>query len=274
MLTSNNNKFRVRNLLAISLGCVMSWAVYSQVPPAASASSPSTEEADPATIALKQRLIQRYPKTKFGDLKRTPMTGVWEVWMGANVAYVTDDIRYFLFGHLFDMQTQTDLTSVNRPGDADSTTVEGDNGGVHKVSFSELPLDAAIKVVRGNGRRKIAVFSDPDCPYCKQLEASLGKLKDVTVYTFLYPIDSLHPHAAAKSERIWCAKDRAAAWTTFMTTGKLPPSGTRCETPLERVAELGREAGINGTPFILFENGTRAAGALDAVALERRLNQN
>lgn len=297
MSTFNSNKFRVRNtalaglvgFLAVSSAIAQQdtqaggaigagvaraagAAVGDSVPatPALAASAP----ADPATIALRQALMERYPNTKFGQISRTPMAGVWEVWMGSNVAYVTDDARYFLFGHLFDMQTQTDLTAPKKgrgvAGDGTPQTAEQQP----KLSFSDLPLDMAIKVVRGNGSRKIAVFSDPDCSYCQRLEQNLTKLKDVTIYTFLYPIESLHPDAASKAERIWCSKDRAGAWTTFMTSGKLPSKAPRCKTPLDSIAEIGQRGAINGTPYIFFENGSRAAGALDAAALELRLSSN
>lgn len=272
----NSNKFRARNVIASAVVAALAMSAVAQQPegPAAPASAPSAAPADPATIALRQALMERYPNTKFGEVTRTPMSGVWEVWMGSNVAYVTDDARYFLFGHLFDMQTQTDLTAPKKGREAARDPSRQSAEQQTKLTFADLPLDMAIKVVRGNGSRKIAVFSDPDCPYCQRLESNLAKLKDVTIYTFLYPIESLHPEAASKAERIWCAKDRAAAWITFMTSGKLPAKVARCNTPLEAIAEIAQRGAINGTPYIFFEDGSRAAGALDAASLERRLASN
>lgn len=222
---------------------------------------------DPATIALRQALQQRYPNTKFGEIQKTPMTGIWEVWMGNNVAYVTDEGRHFIFGHMYDMQTQTDLTAAK----LEVQGVKSSSAKI-KIDFNDLPFDDAIKVVRGTGERKIAVFSDPDCPYCRRLDGELDKLKDVTIYTFLFPLTSIHPEATSKAEQIWCSKDPALAWSQFMKSGKLNKRTNACKTPIERNIELATKAGVQGTPFILFANGERAAGALDVASLERRLS--
>lgn len=225
------------------------------------------QNSDPAAEAIRVSLTDKYPNTKFGKIERTPMAGVWEVWMGSNVAYVTDDIRYFIFGHLYDMQTQTDLTAGNKAAVA-AQKKEAPQASIH---FQDLPLKNAIKTVRGNGKREMAVFSDPDCPYCKQLEASLAKLDNVTIYTFLYPIASLHQSAATRAEEIWCAKDRTAAWRDYMLQGKKARSA-RCLTPIADNIALANRAGILGTPYVFFSNGQKTAGAMDTATLESYLS--
>lgn len=260
MSTQKMTNFRARKFTAIValLACLDAYASNVAIAPS----------ADPATIAMRQALTQRYPNTKFGEIQRSAVPGLWEVWMGANVAYVTDEGRHFIFGHLYDMQTQTDLTAAKK--EQVNLQLEA---ATPKLSFADLPLGDAIKTVRGNGQRKLAVFSDPHCPYCRDLEKQLAKLDNVTVYTFLFPIDSLHPEAAAVAQSIWCAKDRADAWKKFMATGKAPQPAS-CDTPIERNVELAAKGRINGTPFILFANGGQAAGALDSASLERRLTRN
>lgn len=226
----------------------------------------SQAASDPATLAIRQTLQQRYPNTKFGDISRSPMPGVWEVWMGPNVAYITEDGRHFIFGHMYDMQTQVDLTAGKQDAITAKQALQRP-----QVKFADLPFDNAIKTVRGNGERKLAVFSDPDCPFCHKLEAELGRLDNVTIYTFLFPIESLHPDSSTKSEAIWCAKDRSAAWASFMKGGKLPRKSPRCDSPIQQNIELANQAGVQGTPFIFFANGGSAAGALDLASLERHL---
>lgn len=225
----------------------------------------TTDTAEAGETAMRQLLTQRYPATTFGAITRTPVPGLWEVWMGANVAYMTAEGRYFIFGHLYDMQTQTDLTAAGKHGaqglDAPERT---------RLTFRDLPLADAIKTVRGSGARQLAVFSDPHCPYCRQLEQQLEKLDNVTVYTFLFPLASLHPQANAVAQSIWCDADRAAAWRQFNQTGKAPKSAP-CSTPIARNVALAQRSGIGGTPYILFANGDSAAGAMSAAELEERL---
>ena len=207
---------------------------------------------------LARRLQTQYPSTKITVVRESPVKGLYEVVMGRNVAYTDDSGRYLVFGHLYDMKAQQDLTA-------------GVLDDLNRVDVSTLPLADAIKIVRGKGERKLFVFSDPDCPYCKQLETELAKLDNVTVYTFMMPLESLHPNAKAHTRAIWCAPDKAKAWQTFMSTGKLFPGATTCEPPTERVLALAERMGVNGTPTLIFSNGQMAAGALPAADIERRL---
>lgn len=205
--------------------------------------------------AVSKALKLAYPKTRFQKVSPTPITGIYEVVMGKNVAYVDANVRYFLFGTLFDMEKQEDLTERSRSES-------------NRVDFSSLPLDIAIKTVRGNGERVLAVFSDPDCPYCKKLEADLVKLDNVTVYTFLMPLDSLHPNAAAKADAVWCQSDRSAAWTNLMLKGKTPKPVAGCVSPVKETVALGARLGINGTPYLIASDGRTMPGAADVARLE------
>jgi thiol:disulfide interchange protein DsbC len=202
---------------------------------------------DPSVAGMATKLKQLYPKTTFNSVSQTPMPGVYEVVMGKNVAYVEETGRYFLFGHLYDMQLQQDLT-------------EGKAAAASSIDFGALPKQDAIVTVKGNGSRKIAVFSDPDCPYCKKFEETLAKITDVTIYTYLFPIDSLHPEARRKSVGVWCAPDRSRAWDDLMLRGKVPNG--ECESPVQRNVELAAKLGINGTPTIILDSGRLIPGAM------------
>jgi len=140
-----------------------------------------------------------------------------------------------------------------------------------KIDFKSLPLAKAIKIVKGNGSRTFAVFSDPDCPYCQQLEKSLLNVTDSTMYVFLFPIAALHPQAPQKAHAIWCAPDRAAAWNKWMHEKALPPTKTCAGDPIDSLQKLGDELHINSTPTIFFADGTRVAGALPDKELEKAL---
>ncbi|HND25833.1 MAG TPA: DsbC family protein [Rhodocyclaceae bacterium] len=210
-----------------------------------------------SSLDLEKRLREQYPATRITCVRESAVTGLYEVVMGRNVAYTDEAGRYMVFGHLYDMKEQKDLTAAVLDE-------------LNKVDVAALPLADAIKTVRGKGERKLFVFSDPDCPYCKRLEPELAKLDNVTIYTFLYPLDGLHPDARRKAQAIWCAKDRAKAWEAFMAAGKLP-EGATCDNPVERNVHLGGSLGINGTPTLIFGDGAMAPGLLPAAEIERRL---
>jgi thiol:disulfide interchange protein DsbC len=133
-----------------------------------------------------------------------------------------------------------------------------------------LPLQNAIKVVRGDGKRRLAVFSDPDCPYCKKAEQEFTKLDNVTIYTFAYPL-AMHPDAARKSKLVWCSKDRSKAWLDLMLKGKVPEGKGDCENPVDENLALGNKLRIDGTPALIFPSGKRVPGYVDAGRLEGML---
>ncbi len=210
--------------------------------------------------AVMATLKQKYPSTVIKSVSSTNLPGVYEVVMGKNVAYVEESGRYFLFGHMFDMQTQTDLTEGKIMAEQ-----------VAKTDFKALPLKDAIKIVRGDGSRKLAIFSDPDCPYCKQLENNIANLTNVTIYLFLFPIDQLHPQAKVKAVGVWCATDQVKAWDGLMRRNEVPTA--QCENPVDRNIALAETMGINGTPTVILPDGSIIPGAPSAAKLEQMLNQ-
>ena len=212
------------------------------------AAAATTQAQSPAPEVL-VKLQQAYPGTKFRSVTSTAVPGVYEVVMGTTVAYVEGSGRYFFFGNLFDMTSQKDLTA---PRIAQ----------ISAVDTKTLPLADAIKTVKGKGQRVLYVFSDPDCPYCKQLEQTLAKLDDVTIYTFAFPLASLHPDAARKAEAVWCAPDRSKAWEALMLRNEVPANPGKCDNPIARNVALGQSLNINGTPTLISADGRKQAGAL------------
>ena len=204
---------------------------------------------------VEKRIKENYPASKITSVRESHVKGVYEVAMGRNVAYTDVSGRYMIFGHLYDMKEQKDLTA--------SVLEE-----LNKIDVSGLPVADAIQIVRGNGKRKLYVFSDPDCPFCKKLESNLAQLDNVTIYTFLYPLESLHPDAKRKARAIWCAKDRSKAWDGFMANGKLPEKAACDDSAIDRNIRLGTSLGINGTPTIIFGNGRVVPGAIPAEQIE------
>lgn len=211
--------------------------------------------------AIRKVMQTTFPKLKLGSIAKTPMTGVYEVAVGGHLIYTDENASYFITeGHLWDVKSQRDMTAERMDELA-------------RIDFSSLPLEQAIKVVRGNGSRKMAVFSDPDCPFCKKLEQDgLAGLTDVTIYTFLFPIDKLHPDAANKSKIIWCAPDRAKAWNNWVLKGFLAQGGASCNTPLEKNAAVAQKIGVESTPTLFFADGLRLRGAYPAEDIEQALN--
>jgi thiol:disulfide interchange protein DsbC len=192
------------------------------------------------------------------DVQPSPVPGVYEVFVGDGIIYSDADADYLFLGPLVDAHTRQNLTDarMNELG---------------RIDFHSLPFDRAIKVVKGNGSRQFAVFSDPDCPFCLQLEKSLVSVNDVTMYVFLFPIASLHPQAPPKARAIWCAKDRAQAWTQWMHEKKLPSSGACSGDPIDELQRLGDKLHISATPTIFFADGRKIAGAITTEQIEKQL---
>jgi len=214
-------------------------------------------EADAAPqIAEKFRAM--YPNTRFTSVVKAKVTGLYEVQMGDNVAYADDSGRYFIFGHLFDMKEQVDLTAQRAAP-------------VKKVEFPSQFLSNAIKTVKGDGSRVVAIFSDPDCPYCKKLEGELARMDNVTIYTFLFPLESLHPEAKTKSIAIWCSPNQEQAWTQAVLTGFVSKLKA-CNNPVNDNLVLGARLGVTGTPTLIAADGRILPGAVPAEKLDQWLN--
>jgi thiol:disulfide interchange protein DsbC len=214
--------------------------------------------ADEASV--KKAVEGAYPKFKVDKVTKTPYAGLYEVFMGGQIIYTDEKLTFLIAeGRLVDPKTKKDITGERLEE-------------LTRVDFNSLPLDQAIKVVKGDGSRKLVVFSDVDCPYCKRLERNeLSNITDVTVYTFLYPIEQLHPDAANKSKLIWCASNRAKAWENWILKDQLPSTAGNCEVPLEKVGQLARKAGVNSTPTLIFADGKRMLGAQPYKEIERML---
>lgn len=214
----------------------------------------------PAPETLAQRLKALYPATRISEVRGTAWPGVFEVVMGANLAYADASGQYFLFGHLYDMQAQRDLTAERKEALA-------------RIDFVALPLQDALKEVRGNGARTLVLFSDPDCPYCRRLEAQIEALGDVTLYTFLMPIASLHPQARAKAIAVWCADHPLAAWQALMRKDEAAPARD-CPHPVDRNVALAERLGITGTPTLVAADGRMLAGAAGLAQIEAWLERS
>ncbi|EEG07755.1 DsbC family protein [Pseudogulbenkiania ferrooxidans] len=204
---------------------------------------------------------QRFPGAKAESVTKEPLSGLYEIFMGGQVLYADEGVNYVIQGSLVNAKTRQNLTAERLKK-------------LTEMPFDKLPFDQAIKIVKGNGSRKLAVFEDPDCPFCKQLETELRKVDDVTLYVFLYPLEQLHPGSTTKSMKIWCAPDRAKAWLGAMQDGTIPEGKGECDNPVAKLAEFGRSRRITGTPTMIFENGTRVAGAVPAGRIEQLLGEN
>ena len=214
--------------------------------------------AQEATI--RKNIAERIPQLqKIDEISKTPMPGLFEVRVNGNEIYYSDsDGNFLIQGNLIDTRQRRNLTEER----VDKLT---------EVSFDSLPLKDALTVVRGNGKRKLAVFEDPNCGYCKRFERDLDKVTNVTIYTFLYPI--LSPDSTEKSKNIWCAKDKAKVWQDWMLRDQ-PPAAANCDTSaVARNVELGRKHKINGTPTLIFADGSRVPGAIPLAQIEKYLSE-
>lgn len=215
--------------------------------------------ADQTTDKLKATLQARLPDVQIKSIAKAPVAGLYEVNAGTQVVYSDASGDYVFVGDLVDTKTRTNLTEARLAE-------------LNKVDFASLPLANAVKVVKGNGSRKIAVFSDPNCPYCKQLEASLKSVDNITVYTFLYPV--LSDDSTAKAKAIWCAADRAKTWEAWMLDRRAPSGAGTCDTSaIDKNLALGHGMNVTGTPTIFLADGRRLPGAISAEALERVLSK-
>jgi thiol:disulfide interchange protein DsbC len=207
---------------------------------------------------IKKAIEPRLGGAKIESVRETPYAGLYEVRVAGDILYTDKKGQYLILGHVYDAKTSQDLTRASIDE-------------MNKITFSDLPLKDAIKQVKGNGKRVMAIFEDPNCGYCKRLrQTTLRNMDNVTIYTFLYNI--LSPDSAEKSRAVWCSPDRAKAWDDWMVNGKLPPAPpANCQAPNDQVLALGHKLHIQGTPSIFFTDGTRIPGAADQKMLEAKL---
>jgi thiol:disulfide interchange protein DsbC len=209
-------------------------------------------------VEVQKKLNANYPDVSFTAVRATPLPTVFEVQIGKKIVYTDSSGKYF-FPTMVEMKTKRDFGKEKEEDLA-------------RIDFKSLPLADAIKTVKGSGARSLAVFSDPHCPYCLKLENTLANVTDVTIYTFLMPLDQLHPEARAISVSTWCAKDRAEAWATLMNS-KVPPATASCSNPIERNLALAKKLNIYGTPALIFADGRVIPGAMDLATLENYLSK-
>lgn len=193
---------------------------------------------------------------KVDSVIKTPYSGLFEVRVGSDILYTDEKAQYLFVGNVLDAKSGTNYTKAR--------TDE-----LSKIKFSDLPLESALKMVKGDGKRVIAVFEDPNCGYCKRFRKTLAGMDNITVYTFLYNI--LSEDSTVKSKNVWCSADRNKAWDEWMLNGKAPSAApANCTTPNEKILALGQKLRVNGTPAIFFSDGSRVPGAMDAKGLEEK----
>ena len=203
--------------------------------------------------SVKAKLSQQYPKVKIENLQATEMQGLFSGSLDGQVVYVNEDVQHLFTGSMIRLQDQKNLTK-------DLMTKQ------NTVDFNQLPFNDAIKTVRGNGKRQLAIFSDPNCPYCKSLEGNLAQLDNVTIYTFIYPIKR---QSMIPSKQVWCSDNKAFAWGNLLQKGIMPTAKSTCDNPIERNLALGQKLGLHGTPAIIFSNGKVVLGAYPAEQIEK-----
>lgn len=218
--------------------------------------------ADEASI--RAEFSKKYPQANIESITKTPYLGLYEMLVDGEVLYTDADFTFLIVGSIIDTKTRTNLTDA-RQREIEEKKLKG-----LAFPFEQLPFELAIKKVKGDGSRKVAVFSDPDCPYCRKLEKDTEKITDVTIYIFLFPIKQLHPKAPEMSRAIWCASDRVKAWDEYMLRGVTPKSA-KCDDPVDKIVTYGQSKKINGTPTIFFADGKRVPGAIPAERFEELL---
>ncbi len=218
-------------------------------------------ETDKAAAALKDTLKKNYEQLigPVDQVNRSPIPGLYEVVTGDHIFYADKTGQYLIDGSLFDLKSRRNLTEARARK-------------LFAIDFDKLPLELAVKKVKGNGNRKMAYFTDPDCGYCKKLEHELQNVTDVTLYLFLTTVIGGND-SAEKVRGVWCSKNQAQAWDDLMLKGEEPAPG-KCDAPTAKVLDLGRKLRVNGTPALIFANGVINPGYMPAADLNKALDSN
>ncbi len=211
---------------------------------------------------IRKSLEASLPNVKIGKITKLPYHAIYQVvGNGYNVFYTDEKGEIGFFGNMVDLKSKHNLTGEEAEK-------------LRHVDIASLPLDQAFVRVKGSGKRKLVLFSDPDCPFCQELEGQLKDVTDVTIYTFLYPLTSIHPDSRRKAEQIWCSKDKGKAWDDWMLEKKELPSGqATCKTPIDENAALAEKLWITGTPGMIFGDGRLIPGGLKKPQIEAYLNE-
>ena len=219
-----------------------------------------TLNAGAQEATIRKNLAERIPQFQaIDEISKSPMPGLYEVRVnGTEIFYTDAEGNFLLQGSLIDTKQRRNLTEER----VDKLTA---------INFDALPLKDAFTIVRGNGKRRLAVFEDPNCGYCKRFERDLQKVNNVTIYMFLYPI--LSADSNEKSKNIWCAKDRVKAWQDWMVRDQTPAAASCDVSAIARNLEVGRKFKITGTPTLVFADGSRVPGAIGAAEVEKHLSE-
>ena len=259
----NENRWSKRAYRALAIGAVAlacstapALAQNASAVPAASSADPAS--ASPDIVAIRSALEQRFPGAQINHVAKSNYLGLYEVMLDDNLVYTDQSAAYLFVGSMYDTATKQNLT-------------EARSRKLNRVAVDKLPYELAFKRVKGDGSRKLVIFSDADCPFCHRLETEIKGLDNVTIYTFLFPIDQLHPNAAKKSKQIWCSADKAKAWDTFFASGKVPENNGDCGDPVAKTQALGQSLRINATPTLIFADGTMVPGALPLPQIEKEM---
>lgn len=224
-------------------------------PDTAVASEAPSQMSEQQLAEIATRFEERFPGAQVDHIRQTPLPWLFEVQLGVDLVYTDADVNYVIQGALIDAQTRNDLTA--------SRIAQ-----LTRVDFNTLPFDLAIPFVKGTGERKLVVFEDPYCEYCEQLHRTLEDVDNITVYSLLFPV--LSPDSVEMARDIWCAENPSQAWKAWMLKRE-EPEHQECSAPIEEVLELGRELKVQGTPAIIFSDGSRVNGAMPVSELEERL---
>jgi len=200
---------------------------------------------------IRKVLEQKLQGVKIEGVAPAPVPGLWEVRYrtprGIQILYSNATATHVIDGRIVDMRNDRDLTEERLRK-------------LNAIRFDSLPMEQAVKIQRGNGKRVLAMFSDPYCPACKQFEQTLQQVDDITIYVFMYPV--IRPELADHSKAVWCSPDRSKAWLDLALRGQRPTSGLNCETPIDKNVDLGHLLGVNSTPTLIFASGERVAGGM------------
>jgi thiol:disulfide interchange protein DsbC len=225
-------------------------AAWAQKAPAAEAN------LEAKTQAVQKLFAERFGNPPINGVRLTPY-GLYEVQLGMDLVYTDEKVNFVLDGTLIDAKTRRDITRERQDSLA-------------QMPFDQMPFELSFKQVRGDGSRKMAIFEDPNCGYCKQLRKSIEGIDNVTIYTFPYPI--LSPDSTQKVRHVWCASDRAAVWDAWMIRNQVP-AALDCEVPIDQMVALGQKLMVRGTPGLFFADGSRVGGAIPKEDIEKRLQQ-
>ena len=248
-----------RPALPLLVAVLAAGAVSAQTAAPAAAPAAAAPTADVA--AVRKTMQEKFPGAEIRGITRTGyLGGLYEVQFDDRIVYTDAKVSHVLVGAMFDANTKQNLTEERLRK-------------LNRVSWDNLPLELAIKKVKGKGERKLVVFSDADCPFCHRLEQEMAGLDNVTIYTFLFPIDQLHPEAAQKSKQIWCSSDRVKAWDEFFASGKLPDNKGECSNPVAATQALGQKLRIQATPTMILADGSVLPGAVPLARLEAAMKE-